>query len=274
MNIVARQTTESIVPDEQTRQFHQEGCMVLPGVITSDMLQMLREECAYFMGYKDAQMDARDMDVDGINHKRNRYFISNLYHLSGRLHQFIYSDVMAQITQAALGDDVFLFNEQWVVKGPEKGMKFAWHQDSGYIKFGDKSTYHKPYLTCWCTLDDVCIENGTVYILPHDRAGTREKLFDHNKESGTNDLIGYTGDDPGDPVICPAGSVVAFSSYTFHRSGANTSPHMRRIYLPQYSSEPIVDSSTGKRWAQAVPFIKDGKNIYDHAADIASREIS
>ena len=36
-------------------------------------------------------------------------------------------------------------------------------------------------------------ENGTVYILPHSRAGTKDKIIDHLKEEGTNDLIGYTG---------------------------------------------------------------------------------
>ena len=46
---------------------------------------------------------------------------------------------------------------------------FSWHQDSGYVKWYDPTTQHKPYVTCWCTLDDVSEENGTVYILPHSR---------------------------------------------------------------------------------------------------------
>ena len=105
-------------------------------------------------------------------------------------------------------------------------MKFSWHQDSGYVKWYDPTTNHKPYVTCWCTLDDVSEKNGTVYILPHSRAGTRDKIIDHTKEEGSNDLIGYTGSDPGDPLIVPAGSIVAFDSYVLHRSGPNThEPH-------------------------------------------------
>ena len=60
---------------------------------------------------------------------------------------------------------------------------------------------------------------------------------------------------------------MAFSSYTFHRSGANTTPNMRRVYLAQYSSEPIINSETGNTWAQRVPFVKDGQVVYDHASD-------
>lgn len=242
--------------------------MILENVIPPDMLQMLREECSYFLGYHDAQMDARGNKTEGICHRSKRYFISNRYRMSPRLWRFIYSPLMAEVTQAALGPHVYLFHEQWVVKGAEQGMKFAWHQDSGYVKHGDKTTRHKPYVTCWCTLDDVNEENGTVYLLPHSRGGTSHTIFDHVQEAGTNDLVGYNGSDPGIPIIVPAGSIVAFTSYNFHRSGANTTPNMRRVYLPQYSAEPIL-STQGKLWAQAVPFVKDGQVVYDRANDTA-----
>jgi ectoine hydroxylase-related dioxygenase (phytanoyl-CoA dioxygenase family) len=46
---------------------------------------------------------------------------------------------------------------------------------------------------------------------------------------------------PGDPIIAPAGSIACFSSTLFHRSGANMSDRMRRVYLAQYSAEPILN---------------------------------
>lgn len=258
----------TLVSPEHKDLYHREGYMILSGVIPSDLLTMLREECSYFLGYKDAEMDGKGIEVDGINHRGKRYFIGNQYRMSRRMWQFIYSPLMAEVAQAALGPDVYLFNEQWVVKNAEQGMKFGWHQDSGYVKKTDPGTTHRPYLTCWCTLDDVSEINGTVYILPHSRAGTANTIFDHQAEPGSNDLIGYNGEDPGDPVIVPAGSIVAFTSYTFHRSGPNTTNRMRRIYLPQYSAEPITGPHI-KQWAMAVPFIKGGKVIYERASDTA-----
>lgn len=261
-------TPPVLVTDAHKQLYREEGYMILPGVIPPDVLEMLREECSYFLGYIDAQLDAGQQAAVGGNQRGNRYFIANRYRLSSRLWQFIYSPLMAEIAQAALGPDVYLFHEQWVVKGAEKGMKFAWHQDSGYVKFRDKTARHKPYLTCWCTLDDVTEANGTVYLLPHSRGGTRHTVFDHTQEPGNWDLIGYTGSDPGIPIIAPAGSVVAFTSYNLHRSGANTTPRMRRIYLPQYSSEPIRQAD-GSLWAMAVPFVQAGRIVYDHQADSA-----
>ena len=55
-------------------------------------------------------------------------------------------------------------------------------------------------------------------------------------------------------MTCKAGTVVAFSSLTLHRSGANTTPNPRRAFVCQYSVEPIKDPETGelKRFAKPV----------------------
>jgi ectoine hydroxylase-related dioxygenase (phytanoyl-CoA dioxygenase family) len=78
-----------------------------------------------------------------------------------------------QISKALLGPDSFLFFDGFVVKGAEAGMKLAWHQDSGYVNAVDGDIEHKPYITCWCPLDDVTEENGTVYILPMSESGIK-----------------------------------------------------------------------------------------------------
>lgn len=258
----------SLLTPQQQALYHEEGYFILPGVLPPETLTMLREECSYFLGYMDASMDAKGIEVDGINHRGKRYFIGNRYRLSQRMREFLFSPMMAEIAQAALGPDVWLFNEQWVVKNAEQGMKFGWHQDSGYVMKSHPEAKHPPYLTCWVTLDDVSEINGTVYLLPHSRGGTKDTIYSHEIEPGSNDLIAYKGDDPGDPLIVPAGTIVGFSSYNFHRSGPNTTNRMRRIYLPQYASGPIGDDAV-RSWAMAVPFVKDGKIIYDRANDTA-----
>ena len=159
------------LPEDQRQLYQQEGYMILPEVIPRDLLELLREECSYFLGYFDSIMDAKGVEVDNLCHRGKRYFINNRYRLSSRLQQFLFGPLMAEVAQAALGPDVYLFHEQWVVKGAEQGMKFGWHQDSGYVQHYDSTARHKPYVTVWCTLDDVSEENGTVYLLPHSRGG-------------------------------------------------------------------------------------------------------
>lgn len=260
-----------LVPEESKALFREEGYMVLEKALSERTLQMLREECSYFLGYFDAQLDLGDGAESLLTHRGKRYFIHSRYRFSQRLWRFIFGETMAEICHQLLGENVILFHEQWVVKGAEQGMKFAWHQDSGYVKAMDPDTAHPPYLTCWCALDDVDEENGTVYLLPHSRGGTKGHIHTHDQEQGSNDLIGYRGDDPGIAITAPAGSVVCFSSYNLHRSGPNLGGEMRRVYLPQYASDTVVFSQSGERMNMNVPFIESGKIVYDHAADKAER---
>ena len=134
-------------------------------------------------------------------------------------------------------------------------MKFSWHQDSGYVH-----PYHKPYLTCWITLDDVTEENGTVYLLPYSRSGIRTWV-QHVVDPTTNDKVGYFGSDRGIPVIAPAGSIACFSSYVFHSSGANMTSKMRRVFLAQYSGE-IIKTEDGTRPSGATEqFLRNGEQV-------------
>ena len=245
------------ISPEQVKQYHDEGYTILERVIPQEHLEALQTEAQHHIDTMHAEMDARNTDTLGISHRDKRYFISNKHSNSQALQTFLFSHFMGDITQAILGEDVYLFYEQYVIKAAEKGIKFAWHQDSGFVNF-----QHVPYLSCWCALDDMTEENGTIYVLPYSRAGTRD-LAPHTVEEGTNDKIGYHGDDLGDPVIVPAGSIALFSSLTFHRSGANTTPNMRRSYLAQYSAE-LMGAGDGAKGmtTSAVPFIKGGKRVY------------
>jgi ectoine hydroxylase-related dioxygenase (phytanoyl-CoA dioxygenase family) len=248
-----------IVTPAQIEQYYDQGFCVLKNVIPQEHLENLRAECSRYIDVMHEEMDRKGTDTLGISHRNSRYFIGRRGLESAKLAGFLFSDFMAQVTEALLGPNVYLFNEQFVVKSAEKGMKFSWHQDGGYVMAHDGAP-HTPYLSCWCPLDDATIANGTVYILPFDRAGTRE-IQTHVREEGTNDQVGYFGSDPGEPVEVPAGSIVAFTSATFHRSGPNTTDKMRRVYLAQYSGEPLRKLADGSLWGWAVPFLEDSKNV-------------
>lgn len=200
-------------------------------------------------------MDEAGIEVLGLDRRGARYFINDCSIVSGPLRQFIFSDFMADVCRATLGDEVYLFNDQYVVKGAEGETAFSWHQDSGYVGY-----QHRPYLTCWCALDDVDEDNGTVYLLPYDRAGTRD-VVPHRRDTHSNDLVGYFAQDPGQPMIVQAGSMASFSSTVFHRSGANTTSKLRRVYVVQYSPEPILTADRRHLRHQAVPFLKKGIRV-------------
>jgi ectoine hydroxylase-related dioxygenase (phytanoyl-CoA dioxygenase family) len=244
----------SHIASEQVRQFRDEGFFVLEKVVSPSDLETLRGECQRLIEERDGEMDRLGVEKLDLDHRGRRYFV-HAYERSPAVRRFLLSNLMAQIAKATLGDNVYLFNEQYVVKAAERGMKFGWHQDSGFIPYA-----HQAYLTCWIALDDVTEANGTVYLLPYSRAGTRD-VVEHVRDQETNDLIGYFGDDPGEPVVVPAGSIACFSSTLFHRSGPNTTDRMRRIYLAQYSAEPILNEDRSGPRHLAEPLLVAGAGL-------------
>ena len=57
----------------------------------------------------------------------------------------------------------------------------------------------------------------------------------------------------------PAGTIVAFTILNFHSSGTNTTDKMRRVYLAQYSCEPITSADGSKLWGNAEPLLLNGE---------------
>ena len=262
-----------IITEEHKRQFEEEGYFILEKVIPEEDLQIIRDSCAHLIDLMHQEMDRLGTDHIHISHRGKRYHIAKKYDQAPRLTEYVFGDLMAEICKATIGDTAYLFYDQYVVKAAEKGIKFSWHQDSGYVKAFDPATTHTPYLTCWCALDDMTEANGTISVLPHDVLGTRNHIFDHEREEGTNDLIGYAGAESGEVITMGAGSIAVFSSTSLHRSGPNTTDQQRRVYLTQYSSSPLT-SSTGGLWAQAVPFITQGEVVYSKEDDFDESTVS
>lgn len=243
---------KNLISKEHVEEYKRNGFVILKDVVPKEMIAKIQGECERFIEEKDAEMDAKGVEVDEINHKGKRYFIAMKNRSSEPMQELLFGREMEEITSSILGGNVYLFLEQFVVKAADKGMKFSWHQDSGYVKEG-----HEPYLSCWMPLDDVDEENGTVYLLPYSEAGT-DKRVEHVLDEGTNDMVGYDGDNPGVPAILRKGDVALFSSVCFHRSGSNNTDKSRRVLLMQYSKAPILKED-GKPLYLAEPFLVNGE---------------
>jgi ectoine hydroxylase-related dioxygenase (phytanoyl-CoA dioxygenase family) len=252
----------SRVFEAQREQFRAQGYAVFDRLAPEAHLSLLREHCDAFVAREDARMDALGVDALGITHRGRRYFANECQRQAPALRTFLFSETMAHVCRALLGDTAYFFFDQFVVKGPEAGLSFSWHQDSGYMVGNGGPVDHAPYLTCWIPLDDATIENGTVRVLPFSTAPqTRDEILPHVRQAQTNDLVGWTGPEPGVALEVPAGSLVAFSSRLLHATGANLSQRPRRVYLAQYSAEAILNPGTRQLRRNAIPLVRDNQHV-------------
>lgn len=243
---------------DQSRQFAEQGYAVFPGALAGEALALLRAECDSFVAREDARMDAAGVDTLGISHRGKRYFANECQRVVPALRGVLFSQTMADICRATLGDTAYFFFDQYVVKGPEGGLPFSWHQDSGYVVGNGGPADHAPYLTCWCPLDDSNEENGTVRLIPGSHRGG---IVPHDRQPGTNDLVGAPAGSEGLIVEAKAGDVVAFSSLTLHATGANRSNRPRRVYLAQYTPEAMLNPGTRQLRRNAILLLQGGEQM-------------
>lgn len=245
-------STKPVITENQKQHFKEEGYLILERYLPDEYIELLRANCQQFIDRTDAEMAAMGVERLGLNARGKRYFPNQCYPKSPILGRFIFSEWMAEVCRATIGDEALLIWDQYVVKGADKDSSFSWHQDAAYVHMECPM-----YITCWVPLDDITPENGAVYLLPYSKLGIRTTVK-HIHDPKTNDLVGYFGKEPGVGGIVPAGSLVVFSSYVFHRSGPNLTDKLRRVFLPQYCPTPLEN----KPAAQAVPFLSKGQIVW------------
>ena len=106
-----------LVTPEQVQQYHNQGFCVLKNVISQAHLENLRAECGRYIDVMHEEMDRKGTDTLGISHRNSRYFISRRGMESAKLSSFLFSDLMAQVTQALL-HEIRLAPRRWLCHGP------------------------------------------------------------------------------------------------------------------------------------------------------------
>ena len=233
------------IPDGAEDDYRQNGYVVLRNLLADDELALLRKACDRLL--EEPPDDDKGGRAHNIGRGHDRRFLRHRHEDLPELGAFVLGADMKRLAATFIGETPHLFNEQFVVKGPKTGASFAWHQDSAYVGFE-----HKPYVTLWIALDDTSVENGAVFVLQRN-LNQDESITEHRWDDEGKELFGYDGVDPGEPALVPAGSVVAFSSVTLHRSSANVTDRPRRGFIAQYSNEPILDPKTMKPKTFAKP---------------------
>jgi phytanoyl-CoA hydroxylase len=139
-----------------------------------------------------------------------------------------YDPAVADVCHDLIGPDVRLYWDQAVYKLPHNPDVVPWHQDNGYA-------YVEPqdYLTIWVPLVDATLDNGTVWVVP---GGHRRGTLAH-VDDGLGQRCLPESTEGAIAVEVPAGSAVAFSSLTPHRTGPNHTGDVRSAYILQYAPD-------------------------------------
>ncbi len=239
-----------VVSPAQVDQFRELGYFVTESAFPHDQLAAVSREFDRlwddFIRRAEASGDLAEAAL-----ARERPFIGQVHAHSAVLAEFVKAPIYLEVCARLIGPEADLYYNQAVIKPPEKGRHFGWHQDSGYTV-----TEPLEYVTCWTAISRTFIENGCIWVLPgshHD--GLRRHVHnatDHSLDAEVADESGAV------PVEMAPGQVAVFSSLLLHKSGPNTSGEVRKGYVPQYHLPGAILVESGQPFGDLYPVLRDG----------------
>ncbi|KAJ1798066.1 hypothetical protein LPJ59_002743 [Coemansia sp. RSA 2399] len=234
--------------DEQLAFFRIHGYLVVPGFLTTHELAMYRTESETLVNhcYEQGDLVAHwgcvveplgcgyfpDSEITaGVRTDRAKY-VALRTQLSPRALVQCTLDKFGTCAQQLLllahtqnaVDKTYLLNEQYIVKPPYAKAGFAWHQDILYFKPEERSN---AVVSVWTPIDDVSLENGTVWVDPFPdphRPGEYARASDESSKQGSVFAAELA-----------AGSALFMDGRLRHCSTDNNSSRFRSVYMPQFS---------------------------------------
>ena len=243
----------ALISDAQVEQYREEGYFITEpmwdaaqlGAVAAEFDRLWDE----FIAAAEASGDPRRIEI-----ARYRPFIGQAHTRSAVLAEFVKSPIYLEACARLIGPNADLYYNQCVIKPPERGRHFGWHQDSGYT-----TTEPLEYVTCWTAVSRTFIENGCIWVLPGSH---RQGVWPHHHNEVERSTDAEVADESGAlPVEMEPGQVAIFSSLLLHKSGPNTSGEIRRGYVPQYHVPNVKMVKTGQPWGDLYPVLRDGRRV-------------
>ena len=180
-------------------------------------------------------------------------FLFNLYERDDRFRKVVLDPVIAGMARQLLGsEEVVLMEDGAVIKNPQIGKTLHWHQDYAYWPLAEPAA-----VTAWVALDRVNVENGAMQVAAGShRLGERLPVEFGDGSSFMHDERPGVAEIPKDPAA-EGHEIVAYElqpgecgfhhALLWHASGPNTSPNIRRGFVPRYVAG-------GTRWLGSARF--------------------
>ncbi len=203
---------------EQREFFETNGYLVLPGALSDDELQVVRDAADRAEG-----VWAADPSRSGWRRERIRQ-IASIIEYDDVLLDLLEHPVVFPVMRDLVGDDIAMLFTDYYMSPPRTGSHISWHQDVALMgPYLPRSTM---YVKAFFLLTDVSEENGPTAILPGShRFPTDFELPEIEDPADTPNALRMT---------YTAGTVWLFNARGYHAAMPNHSDVTRRVLIYCY----------------------------------------
>lgn len=226
--------TSKLIPEEQERQYRQQGFLVLENYFSIEEIDQLNQVL-------DQQLNPAGAKMLGSRSSENA-FSSGIAERIPALMAFARAEKLSGLAYQLLKHTACLYwnrvvYQQSQLLADRRPAELPWHQDNSYTNFVPQE-----FLTCWIALSAATPENGCLWVIPQShRNGTAY----HIPTPMGNQCL--SNDSTAVAVPIRKGGLMLFSSLLCHRSGVNlTRNEVRKAFLLQYISQGTCHAESRK----------------------------
>lgn len=245
-----------VVSVEEYVRFHEQGFLIVRGLLTGDEVEELREhgyDLMYGRGAV-AQVPGLEPPPPGMSVEEieRRYLRIHMLHRHLEIEErYLLHPRILDVLEALIGPDVMAMQTMYFIKAPG-GAGQGYHQDSYYIP-----TYPDTLCGAWIAVDRADEENGCLWITTGSQHEpiypTEDRVRQNHTNLGDLTVVEHVSDVdtsrntlsriaaryPGRevPAIVEPGDVIFFGGHILHRSHANRSKNrFRRALVCHYAN--------------------------------------
>jgi ectoine hydroxylase-related dioxygenase (phytanoyl-CoA dioxygenase family) len=234
-----------VLTDEQLVFYHDNGYLMVRGLLPLDEARQLREESHALIGRLQAAKrgleatwgSAREMAgvKTELLHRHNVEFFSS------RFLKLLVDERFTEPAAGIVGPNVQLHHTKLFIKPPEKGSPFPMHQDQPFFPHRNHSM-----IAAIFHFDDAPLEKGCLRVVPGSHLGGP---LQHEEAGGWHLPFDDYPLESSVPLPAEAGDVLFFSYLTIHGSGVNTSDEARTTLLVQMrdAADAQIGEGSGER---------------------------
>lgn len=216
------------------RAYRARGFAHVPGVVSEEMLERLRERAADVMHgrvtYEGLFFQLDTSIGNGWQGPSDEYRKIEKLEKDPLFRSWVQNPFFERIARAVIEGDISIYRAILMTKGARGGSVLPWHQDAGKFWGLDRD----PPLQIWTALDDAPKEAGCMEVFEGSHAaGLVTPLGGLVQEPHVRDR---NADALAFAVPARAGDVVVLHNHLWHRSGINTTSHTRRAFSVCYMS--------------------------------------
>ena len=159
---------------------------------------------------------------------------------------YIQKPLFRDLTARIVAPEVSVFRAMFFNKPAEQGVTINWHQDGA----GGWHLSIPPKVTVWTALDDTCVANGCLQIIP----GSHHTMIPETGDQlSAEERALHAPDEKRLYLEMDKGEVVLLHNWTLHRSETNNTNRPRRAFSVCYIDAATRQKTTGCAYPRVFP---------------------